>query len=128
MSAHRTLKDLFKAFTPTIGPGLLADPGSAGNIVFDKWGQICLVNTTGGGTRTLPVPDRAGVLAGIALDTDGGDLTLTVTDGYNRDADTSITFADAGELPTCGVSSRRKARPLRWKRGPSTTSRPRPRL
>ncbi len=97
MSVHRTLEDLFKAFTPNVGPGLLKDPGSAGNIVFGMWGQICLVNTTGGGARTLPVPTRAGVLAGIVLETDGADLVLTVTNGYNRDGDTSITFADAGD-------------------------------
>lgn len=87
---------MFDAFTPNIGAGLLKDPGSAGSIVFDKWGQVCLINTTPGGARTLPVPTRAGILAGIVLETDGGDLTLTVTDGYNEDADTSITMDTAG--------------------------------
>lgn len=96
-SAHRTLKDLFKAFTPNIGPGLLQDPGDAGSIIVEMWGQICSVVTAAAETRTLPVPTRAGILAGIVLDTDGGDLTLTATSGYNRDGDTSITFADAGD-------------------------------
>jgi hypothetical protein len=34
----------------------------------------------------------------VVLDTDDGDLTLTVTGGYNADGDTSVTFADAGDF------------------------------
>ena len=99
MSAHRTLKDMYRAFEPT-GPGNLQDPGSAGTITVDMYGQICSVNTTGGGTRTLAQPDRPGIIATVSLDMDGGDLTLTVTGGYNQDADTVMTFADAGDFVT----------------------------
>ena len=97
MSAHRTLKDLYRAFEPT-GPGRLTDPGNAKTITFDMYGQICSVVTTTGETRTLAQPDRPGIVGTVALKTDGGDLTLTVTGGYNQDADTVMTFADAGDF------------------------------
>lgn len=98
MSPHRTLKDLFKGFTPNIGPGLLKDPGSGETITFDMWGQVCSVVTAAAEARTLAQPVRAGILAAVTLDTDGGDLTLTVTGGYNADSETSITFNDAGDF------------------------------
>ena len=99
MSAHRTLKDLYRAFEPT-GPGRLQDPGSGGTITVDMYGQICSVVTATAEARTLAQPDRPGVIATVCLDTDGGDLTLTVTGGYNQDADTVMTLADAGDFVT----------------------------
>lgn len=98
MSAHRALKDLFKAFDPDIGPGLLKDPGSGGTITVEMYGQICPVVTATAEARTLAQPARAGILGTVLLDTDAGDLTLTVTGGYNQDGDTSITFDDAGDF------------------------------
>ena len=97
--AHRSLNDMYRAFEPT-GPGKLEDPGSGGTIEFKLYGQICSVNTTGGGARTLAQPIRPGIVGTVALSTDGGDLTLTVTGGYNQDADTVMTFADAGDFVT----------------------------
>ena len=99
MSAHRTLKDMYRAFEAT-GPGRLQDPGSGETITVDMYGQICSVVTTTAEARTLAQPDRPGVIATVCLDTDGGDLTLTVTGGYNQDADTVITFANAGDFVT----------------------------
>ena len=96
MSAHRSLNDFFRAFEPQ-GPGNLVDPGASGTITFSMWGQICSVVTATAESRTLDQAIRPGILAAICLKTDGGNLTLTVTGGYNRDADTSITFADAGD-------------------------------
>ena len=97
MSAHRTLNDFFRAFDAT-GPGRLADPGNAGTITVKQWGQICPVVTTGAHPRTLAQPTKAGILAAVVLDTDGGDLTLTVTGGYNAGGDTAIVFGDAGDF------------------------------
>jgi len=97
MSAHRVLRDLFRAFEAN-GPGVLNDPGNAGSITPTMWGQQCLITTATTETRTLARPTKAGILTSIALDTDGGDLTLTVTGGYNADADTSIVFDDAGDM------------------------------
>ncbi len=92
----RVLNDLFEAFNPQ-GPGLFNDPGDAGTITFDGWGQVCSVATTSAETRTLAQPIKPGILAAVVLDTDGGNMALTVTGGYNADADTLITFADAGD-------------------------------
>jgi hypothetical protein len=97
--AHRSLNDMFRAFETT-GPGHVQDPGSGGTIEFKLWGQICSVDTTSGGSRTLAQPIRPGIVGTVALETDGGDLTLTVTGGYNQPGDTTITMADAGDFAT----------------------------
>lgn len=96
MSAHRVLRDLFRAFE-SVGPGIGVDPGDGGTIAPTMYGQQYLITTAGAETRTLARPDKAGILASVVLDTDGGDLTLTVTGGYNSAGDTSITFGDAGD-------------------------------
>ena len=92
--SHRLLHDLFRAYD-VVGAGIGNDPGSGGTITVDMWGQVFPIVTAAAESRTLAQPSKAGVLAGIFLDTDGGDLTLTVTGGYNEDADTSITFDTA---------------------------------
>ncbi len=97
MTAHRVLRDLFRAFDQS-GPGLLPDPGSGGTITVDSWGQICSVVTAEPEARTLARPTSEGLLAAVVLDADGGNLTLTVTGGYNQDGDEPITFGDAGDL------------------------------
>ena len=97
MSAHRVLRDFFRAFEG-VGPGIGNDPGSGGTITPSMWGQIFPIVTAGAEARTLARPAQAGILTSVVLDTDGGDLTLTVTGGFNADGDTSITFGDAGDL------------------------------
>lgn len=97
MSAHRTLNDLSRAFETT-GPGRLVDPRNGNTITFAMWGQGCSVVTETAETRTLARPTQPHILCSVVLDTDGGDLTLTVTGGYNADGDTSITFGDAGDM------------------------------
>lgn len=97
MSAHRVLKDFFRAYE-NIGPGIGVDPGNAGTINPEMWGQQFLIKTAGAETRTLARPDRPGILTSIVLDTDGGDLTLTVTGGYNTAGDTTIVFNTAGDM------------------------------
>ena len=97
--AHRNLKDMFRAFETT-GPGHLPDPGDTKTIEFKLWGQVCSVVTTTTETRTLAQPIRPGILGTVVLDTDGGDLTLTVTGGYNQPGHTTITMADAGDFVT----------------------------
>lgn len=99
MSSHRALRDLFRAYE-SVGPGIGKDPGNAGSIAPTMWGQIYPIVTAAAETRTLARPDKAGVLTTVLLDTDGGDLTLTVTGGYNPAGDTSITFGDAGDMVT----------------------------
>ena len=97
-NAHRLLKTMYDAFSNGIGAGVLNDPGASGTITATMYGQICPVVTAGAEARTLAQPNRAGILTTVVLDTDGGDLTLTVTGGYNEDGDTTITFDTAGNL------------------------------
>lgn len=93
MSAHRILKDLYWA---TLLP--MADPGAGGTIEVDRQLAVVPVETAGAEARTLAQPTKAGLLAAICLKTDGGDLTLTVTGGYNQAGATSIVFGDAGDF------------------------------
>lgn len=97
MSAHRALRDLFRAYE-AVGPGIGNDPGNAGTITPTLWGVIYPIVTAGAETRTLARPDKAGILTTIVLDTDGGDLTMTVTGGYNAAGATSIVFGTAGDM------------------------------
>ncbi len=97
MSAHRVLRDLFRAFE-SVGAGIGNDPGNAGTITPSMWGQQFHITTAAAEIRTLARPDKAGILTTIVLDSDGGNLTLTVTGGYNSAGDTSIVFADAGDM------------------------------
>lgn len=98
--SHRVLGDVFKAFDPRVGAGIGRDPGSGGVITPTEWGQMFSIVTTTAESMTLARPDRAGIMATVVLDTDGGDLTLTVTGGYNSASDTSIVFGDAGDMVT----------------------------
>ena len=99
MSAHRVLRDLYEAFKD-IGPGTTFDSTNAATLTVKFYGHTFRVETEAVETRTLAQPDRAGLLCSVVLQTDGGDLTLTVTGGYNADADTSIVFDDAGDFVT----------------------------
>ncbi len=79
---------------------LMLDPGDTKIIYPRSLLSVCGVVTTGVETRTLEQPKKTGLIHTVVLDTDGGDLTLTVTGGYNANADTSITFGDAGDFVT----------------------------
>lgn len=97
MSSHRVLRDLFRAYE-SVGPGFIADPGNGQTINPVSWGQYASIVTNAAESRTLAQPDKAGILFMVGLDVDGGDLTLTVTGGYNPAGDTTITFGDAGDF------------------------------
>lgn len=94
MSSHRILHDAFRA------PFLMTDPGDAGTITVDRDRGVVPVVTTAAETLTLAQPTKAGLIHTVELDTDGGDLTLTVTGGYNNEADTTIVFERAGDFVT----------------------------
>lgn len=91
MSAHRHLFDGLQA------PFAMTDPGSGGTITVDRDRAVCKVVTAAAEARTLDQPTKAGLMCTVELQTDGGDLTLTVTGGYNQAASTSITFGDVGD-------------------------------
>lgn len=81
-------------------PFLMKDPGASGTIYPRKDRSMVPVVTTTAQARTLAQPYKAGLICTVVLDTDGGDLTLTVTGGYNADSATSITFGDAADFVT----------------------------
>lgn len=94
MSAHRAAADLYLA------PIQLKDPGNAGSIKADR--GMCFVQLVSAAaeTRTLARPERIGVMLTLHMKTDGGDITLTVTGGFNETGDTTFTFSDPGQWAT----------------------------
>lgn len=94
MSSHRILSDLFKA------PFRMAYPGNGGTVTVDRDRAVVPVVTTTSETLTLARPNRLGVTCTIELDTDGGDLTLTVTGGYNDAGTETLVLGTAGHFVT----------------------------
>jgi len=94
MTAHRLPFDGYRA------PWLMTDPGASGTITVDRWGAMVPIVSATTETRTLAVPTKAGLLCTVLLDDDGGDVTLTVTSGYNQTGDTTITLDTAGDFVT----------------------------
>lgn len=95
MSGHNSIEQMAQADFK------LDDPGASGTIPSPaKWGGICHVVTAAAEARTLAAPERAGLVCTVVLATDGGDLTLTVTNGFNADGDTTITFDDSPDFVT----------------------------
>lgn len=96
MSAHRALYDNHRAGNLH----QILDPGDAGTIKVDRSpAYVGLVSATAE-TRTLARPDAVGDILEIQMATDGGDITLTVTGGYNEAGDTTFTFSDPGQFAT----------------------------
>jgi hypothetical protein len=88
-------------------PFLKTDPGGDGGVLtVDRWGAVFPITTTGAHGRVLAAPTKAGLVATVVLEKDGGNLTLTVNPtsgtvyGYNADNATTIVFADAGDYVT----------------------------
>lgn len=74
----------------------LADPGNAGAIAVTSSG-VCMLTSAGAETRTLAIPTFVGQRLDLCMDTDGGDIVLTVAQIYDQSAHTTITFNDAGD-------------------------------
>jgi len=96
MSSHNTAIELHSDYLKMV------DPGNAGSISVDRnLAYVPLVSGAGAETRTLARPTREGVYATLCLKTDGGgDITLTVTGGYNEAGTTTVVFSDAGQFMT----------------------------
>jgi hypothetical protein len=77
---------------------LARDPGDAGTINVDRSPHVVPLVSAGAETRTLARPTAQGDLCLLHFKTDGGDITLTVTGGYNEAGSTTIVFANAGEF------------------------------
>lgn len=76
----------------------IVDPGDAGAIVADRNPMYVPLVSAAAETRTLARPTKVGDIVILFFKTDGGDITLTVTGGFNEAADTTLTFANAGEF------------------------------
>ncbi len=95
MSAHNIPFEFYQA------PLSQVPVTAAGDIAFDRMACVIPADTTAGAmTLVLLAPTKAGIIGMVVLAVDNGDLTLTVTNGYNADGDTSITFADAKDFVT----------------------------
>lgn len=96
MSGHRVLHDM------RVAPFMVPDPGDAKKIHVDRWGLVVpMTSGSSDETRILAAPSKPGLMVHLVLSTDGGgNITLTVTDGYNNAGDTSLVFADAGDSVT----------------------------
>lgn len=106
MSGHRIGADFLAGFS---GGGSLhvGDPGAGNTFVIDHSHQICEVDTAGAEGRVLPDPEGfpVGTEFTVILNTDGGDLTVTVDAGITADdidpaGNTTVTFDNPGDLCT----------------------------
>ncbi len=95
-----------------IGGGAIADPGNAGAIPVVRSG-VCSMISTAAQTRTLAAPTFVGQELQLCMDTDGGDIVLTVASAYNQAGNTVVTFNDAGDQVTLKAAT--IAGVLRWR-------------
>ncbi len=91
MSGHRVAHDMAKA------PLEQLDPGASGTITIEQYGQLVEMVSAAAESRTLNNPEAAGVRCTIRMKTDGGDITLTASNGLNVAGNTQATFADVGD-------------------------------
>lgn len=77
-----------------------ADPGNAGTISIDRSPCNVTLNSAGAETRTLAAPTRRGAIVTLAMRTNGGNIVVTVTGGFNETGDTTFTFSDSGQFAT----------------------------
>lgn len=92
MSAHAVPTDLFRA------PVHIVDAGNAGSFMIDRSPCVIDLISVAAETRTLARPTRDGAIVTFHHKTDGGDITLTVTGGFNETGDTTFVFSDPGQF------------------------------
>ena len=78
---------------------VIVDPGPSGTLRVTGHDVVFPLKSAGAETRTLPAPTGipVGTCCSLLMDTDGGDITVTVTGGMNQSGHTSAVFADAGD-------------------------------
>lgn len=90
-SAHRILNTIKDA------DHVLSDPGAGKTIHTNEDLQICELVTAAAEARTLANPTKAGNRLTLRMKTDGGDCTVTASNGLNVAGNTVATFADVGD-------------------------------
>lgn len=75
----------------------ILDVAASGTYSIDR--SPCVINMVSAAaeSRTLDRPTRAGAILSLHMQTDGGDITLTVTGGYDELGTTTMTFSDVGQ-------------------------------
>lgn len=91
-TAHRILDDLYEH------SHVLPDPGNGNVIRVTQDLTICEMVSTGAETRTLAAPSKAGLRFILRMLTDGGDIVVTHSPGFNHAGESKATFNDAGDL------------------------------
>ncbi len=79
------------------GPKKLDDPGDGGTIQVVDDLSICEMVSVAAETRTLDDPTKPGIRFTLRMLTDGGDIIVHCTEGFNVQLETDATFADAGD-------------------------------
>lgn len=76
----------------------MTDPGNGGTIRVTEDLQICELVSTGAETRTLANPTKSGTRFVLRMLTDGGDIVVTASNGFNNAGESKATFNDVGDL------------------------------
>lgn len=79
---------------------LISDPGDAGSLGASYDSFYCELTTAGAETRTLADPLAGGIMAVIAMRTDGGNAVVTAATAINATGNNTLTFGDAGDSVT----------------------------
>lgn len=75
---------------------IIADPGDTKAIPVVNTGT-CALTSAGAETRTLAIPTAIGQTVVLTMDTDAGDIVVTVASAFNVAGNTKLTFADVGD-------------------------------
>jgi hypothetical protein len=76
----------------------MIDPGNAGIIRVTEDLQILEMVSAGAETRTLANPTKSGIRFVLRLMTDGGDIVVSASNGFNNAGENKATFNDASDL------------------------------
>lgn len=90
-NAHRILNTLRES------DHTIKDPGAGRRISVNKDLGICELVTVAAESRTLDNPTKAGITFTLRMKTDGGDATVTASNGFNVAGNTVATFQDVGD-------------------------------
>lgn len=91
-SPHRVHTALYQA------DKALPDPGDGKTIRVKEDLQICEMVSVSAETRTLANPTKSGIRFVLRLKTDGGDVVVTASNGFNNAGESKATFNDASDL------------------------------
>lgn len=92
MTAHRTLHDNLYAAAK------IDDPGDTETVTPDRSPALLSVTTATAESRVLDTPTSAGQRLTVALDVDGGNLTITTGSAVNAAGNTTVTLDTAGDF------------------------------